>query len=132
VKTIQDDFAGRRPAEPDRCRTPAPLDATAVAGWGGARPDRITQDELRRYHARKDELRRLEQELEALRAGLIERLAADVPVEPGPYRARAAMYQQQMLTATKLREVLSEAEVEDLLARVAPTSRINLYVTLGK
>ena len=41
------------------------------------------------------------------------------------------MYLAQMLTTSKLEELLGEAEVEDLKGRVSPTPRTNLFVTLG-
>jgi hypothetical protein len=114
-------------------RTPAPLGATLeVAGRDGARTEPITQDELRRYHQLKAEQRRLEEELEARRKSLIDRLAERVPVEPGPYRAKFSVSMQQKLTAGKLQEILTEAELEDLRCRVAPTPHIALWVTLGE
>jgi hypothetical protein len=127
------DNAGPRPARAARHQAPTSLGATAeVASRGGARTDRITQDELRRYGQLKEDQRRLKEEADARRRILIDRLAAQVPVELGPYRVFVSMSTHQLLTATKLREILAEAEIEDLKSRVSPTDRIALHVTLGE
>jgi hypothetical protein len=120
--------AGRKPR---RDAAPPAAAARAAGGIGGGY-DCITQDELRRYHDRKAELRRLTEEGEAQRADLIQRLADHVPVAPGPYRASLHTYLAQTLTTTKLREVLGDAEVERLKEEIAPTPRIDLFVTLAK
>jgi hypothetical protein len=105
--------------------------ARAAVGIGGGQ-DRITQEELRRYYERRAELRRLAEEGEAQRADLVQRLADNVPVTPGPYRARIRSYLAQAITTAKLRELLGDAEVERLREEVAPSPRIELYVTRVK
>src|SRR5262249_10332564 len=97
----------------------------------GIRPDRIAQAELREYHELKAEQDRLAEEIEARRQSLIGRLAQDVHVEPGPFRAWVSMFPAQMLTTSKLVELLGEAEVEDLKSRVAPSPRTHLHVVPG-
>ena len=72
---------------------PASRVTTPAAGRGtGIRPDRIAQAELREYHELKAEQDRLAEEIEARRQSLIGRLAQDVHVEPGPFRAWVNMF----------------------------------------
>jgi hypothetical protein len=123
------DTAKRGPAAPHADRVPAPPISAADAWPIDDESDCIRQDELRRYFERKAEIRRLTEELEAERAGLVQRLADGVPIEPGPYRARLRSYLAQALTTSKLCELLGDAEVERLKEEVAPTPRIELHVT---
>ena len=131
MKKQKNSTRGRATATSDR-RSPARRVAAPAAGRAiGIRPDRISQDELREYHDLKARQDRLEDEIEARRQGLIDRLARDVPVESGPYRAWVSMYLAQILTPAKLVELLGEAAVEDFKAQVSPTPRTNLHVRLA-
>ncbi len=94
-------------------------------------PAPITQQELGRYHQLKAEERRIQAEVAARRKDLIARLGGDVPIEPGPYQVYTNEYYQQRLTSSTLRELLGEAEVEDLKQRVSPTRCVDLRVVLA-
>lgn len=90
----------------------------------------ISQDELSRYSRLRDEARRLDAELDAIRRDLIHRLGEGVPIELGPYRAYVSESLQQRLTCTSLMQILDEAEVEELKERVPPTRCTALHVVL--
>ncbi len=109
-----------------------PRQPLVTAGDGrpvAERPPWLTQEELRTYAELRARQARLADDIRARRAELIRRLAADAPIEPGAYHATLRSYSQRLLTKTRLAEILSEDEIEDLRARVEPTQRLELRVT---
>lgn len=111
-----------------------PRQPLVTAGDGRAvaeRPPWLTQEELRTYAELRAQQTRLADNIRATRAELIRRLAADAPIEPGAYHTTLRSCSQRLLTKTRLAEILSEDEIEDLRARVEPTQRLELRVTCG-
>ncbi len=109
-----------------------PRHPLVTAGDGRAfaeRPPWLTQEDLRTYAELRAQQTRLADEIRARRAELMRRLAADAPIEPGAYHANLRSYSQRLLTKTRLTEILSEDEIEDLRDRVEPTQRLELRVT---
>jgi hypothetical protein len=94
--------------------------------------DGITQAELARYHAGRTQLKQLEEELEAQRQDLIQRLDDGTPIEPGHFRAEVRKFPQRLLTATSLAQVLSPDELESLRNLVPPRHFTQLHVTWKK
>jgi hypothetical protein len=122
---------GHGPAGPYHPRT----NATAMTMYGRnpqpslTSPDIITQAELAKYHAGRTRLKQLEEELEAQRQDLIQRLDDGAPIEPGQFRAEVRKFTQRPITAKSLGQVLSPDELERLKNLIPPTHRAYLHVT---
>jgi hypothetical protein len=122
---------GRNSARPSWRRAKAtPLATSGEGGVGdGFRRDIVTQDELGEYRGLKDEVARLNEEIEERRSSMIERLDAGAAIEPGFFHATVSHRKQRMLTAPKLEEILPRAEVERLKSLVTPTYSTHLRVS---
>jgi hypothetical protein len=96
---------------------------------GAARPELITQLEIRTMEELHHQVQELRSDLRDVRADLMQRIAQGATIEEGELRLDLVEWQCRSLTASLLESVLGKDELERLRTRAEPKTQAKLKVT---